>query len=292
MRYEEQISDMTWSYSRLTGFESCPYKWFLTYVYRDEFGRMLEKRSSFFAEFGTLMHSCMEHYLKGEIPKDKLPDYYQDQFPEVVLDAAPTDSMLEKYYNQGLEYCRDFSFPERKILGIEERITFDFGGYKWRGIIDVVSEDENGALCITDHKSHMLRPRSGRAKPTKYDEELDEYLRQLYIYAAAYQQKTGIYPEWLEFNCFRSGYFIREPFSLERLHEVEEWAERTVKEIAENSDWKPVPDYWQCHYLCDVCRWCKFKTCKPEDVVDVSSADEMDIYRGVSYLQEIGRAAM
>ena len=52
-----------------------------------------------------------------------------------------------------------------------------------QGVIDLVGRSDTGGLVIVDHKSRALKPRSKRKKPTKTNQELDEYLRQLYLYA-------------------------------------------------------------------------------------------------------------
>jgi hypothetical protein len=104
-----------------------------------------------------------------------------------------------------------------------------------------------------------LKPRSKRSKPTKHDAELDEYLRQLYVYSAAIKGKYGRYPDILEFNCFRSQAMIQEPFESKRLYTVEDWASKTIDSIATNDKWSAKPDYWRCNYLCDVCDHCEYK---------------------------------
>ena len=71
---------MVWSYSRLTSFEECPYRWFLSYLYRDEYGRPLKKKSGFFAEFGSYIHLIMQMYLDGVLKKNELSTFYVATF--------------------------------------------------------------------------------------------------------------------------------------------------------------------------------------------------------------------
>ena len=126
------------------------------------------------------------------------------------------------------------------------------------GEIQIV-EDEHGKLYITDHKSRALKPRSNRKKPTLGDIELDKYLRQLYIYASAVYQMYGRYPDYLEFNCFRTGTWICEPFKEERLDEVEVWATKLIDEITATNDWHANLDFWFCKQLCDVATECEYE---------------------------------
>ena len=90
--------------------------------------------------------------------------------------------------------------------------------------------------------------------------ELDDYLRQLYVYSVAVKDKYGRFPDILEFNCFRSQTMIREPFKADRLNEIESWTKKEIDQIILNDRWEPQPDYWKCNYLCDVCDDCEFKS--------------------------------
>ena len=250
---------MTWSYSRLTAFEECPYRWFLTYLYRDpKTGQPLRRQSGFFAEFGSFMHMILQLYLSGTLRLEELPVFYIRHFAGQVRARAPNDRIYRSYFEQGLCYLDSLSFPKREILGVERQYSFTFAGKPWIGYIDLCSMDGE-KLILTDHKSRLLKPRSGRAAPTKSDLELDAYLRQLYVYSAAVHEHTGRWPDELEFNCFRGGTLIREPFLPERCAEVEEWARGRITEITVNDTWKPHPDYWRCNYLCDVCADCEYR---------------------------------
>ncbi|MGN1156970.1 MAG: PD-(D/E)XK nuclease family protein, partial [Agathobacter sp.] len=57
------IDDMVWSYSRITSYETCPYRFFLTYILK------LEKKRLFFSDYGSFIHSIIEKYLNGELKK-------------------------------------------------------------------------------------------------------------------------------------------------------------------------------------------------------------------------------
>ncbi len=174
---------MVWSYSRLTSFDECPYRWFLSYLYRDEFGRPLKKKSGFFAEFGSYIHMIMQMYLDGVLKESDLSTFYVAHFSSNVRSKAPNQKIYHNYFEQGFRYLDNLSFPKRDILGVEQQVSFEFAGRPWTGFIDLISE-ENGKLIITDHKSRTLKPRSNRASPTKSDLELDSYYRQLYVYSA------------------------------------------------------------------------------------------------------------
>lgn len=241
----------------MNSFNDCPYKWFLTYLYRDENGKPLKKKSGFFAEFGSYIHLILQMYLSGVLPKKELSTFYVTHFKSNVRAKAPNQKIYKNYFEQGFQYLDSISFPKRNILGVEERVDFTFAGKPWTGFIDVVGDDNR--LIITDHKSRTLKPRSKRSKPTKSDAELDDYLRQLYVYSAAVKDKYQRFPDILEFNCFRSQTIIQESFDIQRYHMVEQWAKEEINRITCNNRWQANPDYWRCNYLCDVCRECEYK---------------------------------
>ena len=119
-----------------------------------------------------------------------------------------------------------------------------------KGFIDYIGEKDGNFYCI-DHKSHDLKPRSGRVKPTAKDKELDEYLRQLYLYSTAIKDKYGKFPDELWFNCYRSGVIIKEKFDEAKYNEVVEWAVRTIEEIKDDTDFEERYDYFWCRWICD-----------------------------------------
>lgn len=249
---------MTWSYSRVSSFADCRYKWFLTYLYRDENGNHLKRKSGFFAEFGSYMHLILQLCFTGVLDKKDLSTFYLTHFKDNVRSKAPNQKIYRNYFEQGFRYLELFSFPKRTILGVEEKSDFVFAGKPFTGFIDVVSDD--GRLIITDHKSRTLKARSKRSVPTKTDEELDKFLRQLYVYSAAVKDKYGKFPDLLEFNCFRSQQVIQEPFDLQKYYEVEKWAADEIEAITVNEDWSGEPEYWRCNFLCDVCKECEYKS--------------------------------
>ena len=52
---------------------------------------------------------------------------------------------------------------------------------------------------------------------------------------------------------------IQEPFRMDRMREIELWSKEEIEKITVNDDWSANPDYWRCHYLCDVCADCEYK---------------------------------
>lgn len=251
MKYTPIIETMTWSFSRITKYLNCPYGFFLSYICEDE------EKKQFFSDYGTYMHNILQQYLSGKMKKEALVGYYYSHFKENISERAPSPKIFENYLRQGAEYLRNISFPVNQVKEVEKKVSFELDGKQFVGFVDAVVDTENG-YSIVDHKSRQLKPRSQKGKVLKTDRELDEYLRQLYLYSIPLIQEYGKVPEYLVFNCFREQVLIEEPFSLEALEKTKQWALSTIKMIESESDWNPKLDYFRCQYLCDHCDQCEY----------------------------------
>lgn len=250
MNYSHIIDDMTWSYSRITTYEDCPYRFYLKYI------KKLKGEPLFFSDYGSFMHLIIQKYLTGELTREELPTYYLANFRKSVIGKAPNLAIFQNYFRQGLEYLRNIQPPEDEILGVEKEISFTLGEKKFIGYIDKVSRSDG--IDITDNKSRALKPRTLRKRPTKSDKELDQFLRQLYIYSISVMNEYGEFPKHLIFNCFRTQTSIVEPFDLEKFKNTEKWALDTIDCISKETEWKPNIEWFRCKYLCDCNSQCEY----------------------------------
>ena len=242
--YKPLIQDFTWSYSRIESFYSCRWQFFLKYI------RGIKEDDTFFATYGSFMHQLIEQFYKGEITKDEMVGEYLSHYKEVVRGPRPSNVSGSQYIEKGINYLKSFSPFPYNMVAVEKKLNFLVDGIPFTGIIDFLGE-KDGELYIVDNKSRDLKPRSNRAKPTKKDLELDEMLRQLYIYAVAVKSEYGKYPVALCFNCFKNQEFIVEPFDSKKCDEAIEWVVNSVKEIEDNMMWQiDESDYFKCNYLC------------------------------------------
>lgn len=244
---------MVWSYSRIKAFESCPYGFFLKYIDPEK----KKKPHKFFSDYGSFIHKIIEMRFKELITDDEAIDYYLSCFKSEVRGTPPNQKIFKKYFENGLNYFQNFKFPPKNTLYVELNEHFMLGRFKFVGVIDHLYE-QDGQLILSDNKSRTLKPRSGRAKPTVADNELDEYLRQLYLYSIPVYQKLGRFPDKLQFNCFRTPELITEPFIEENFEKAKEWAVSAIEKIEDNKEWKPDMEYWKCSYLCDMCDHCEY----------------------------------
>ena len=255
MNYRPIIEDMTWSYSRIGTFDECPYRFFLRYIkhYKDD--------DKFYASYGSFIHRLIECFYRGLMTKEEMLDEFITGFSTQVKGERPKGSIVESYIKSGVDYLKSFTPFEYNMIDVEKKVEFEIApedgedGIKMVGYIDFLGE-KDGELYIVDNKSRNLKPRSNRKKPTKNDIEIDEMLRQLYLYSAAIKNEYGKFPKALCLNCFRSGTFIVEPFNEEAYNEAIKWATEKVHRIADTDDFYPNWDFFYCSNLCGVSDHC------------------------------------
>lgn len=247
-----------WSYTRLKLFEQCPYAFAQKYIYKDG-----EDMENFYASFGSLMHKVLERWYRGELGsnQESMISLYLKLFPKYMDEHYIPGDMKTKYFMNGLTYLRGgvFAPPPSSIVGVEQQLEFKLGGYDFTGIIDLVYRNKDGTLTIMDHKSHSLKPRSRRKTPTKTDEELDEYLKQLYLYSYALEKLTDDKVSMLQFNCFKNRIIIAEQWSAEAQENAIDWAVSTIDTIQDTTEFVANPEFFYCRNLCGSRLDCEYK---------------------------------
>ena len=197
-------------------------------------------------------------YYNGKVTKEELPMKFLLGFQTEVQGERPQESTVQKYISQGMRYFKEFQPFPYNIIGVEKKVEFKIGDNNFVGYIDFLGEKDD-ELYVVDNKSRDLKPRSKRAKPTVKDQELDDMLVQLYIYAGAVEQEYGKFPKSLCFNCFKSNTFIEEPFAENKYNEAIEWAEKNIELLKDSEDFPPYIDYFACRWLCPYGDSCEYK---------------------------------
>lgn len=252
--YADLIRSMTWSFSRVTSFASCKYAWFLKYLLHPD--RVWPEM--FFSSFGSKMHELLADYYRGSATPDQMAASLIGWFPGSARLSAPSQKVRYKYFSDGLSYFSTLPpVPTHKVVAVEEKFETELHGVKLVGFIDLLYE-QDGELVLCDHKSRALKPRSTRGKYTKSDEELDAYLRQLYLYSHFVKERYGKYPDKLCFNCFRSQDMIFEPFRMEQYEITVSWLLSEVEAIIHEWEFKPHCEWFHCKYLCEMHDSCDF----------------------------------
>lgn len=245
------INNMTWSYSRVKSFEDCPYRWFLKYI------KELDGKDMFFASYGKFIHELIEEYITGKSSRYDVFNKYLTGFNYEVKGRAPNNKVFLNYFESGLEYLKNIKPFDFNVLAVEKKVEFEVEGFKVLGFIDILGE-KNKELIVLDNKARNLTPRSNKEKPTKSDTELDEFLKQLYIYSKAVEIEYKTLPNSLQFNCYRQNLLIKEYFDKEKYREAQEWFVSKIKEIQKEEEFPPNIEYFKCRYLCEMSDHCEY----------------------------------
>lgn len=251
--YSPLIDGMRWSYSRIKAYEQCPYSWFLNYLLFPD----VEGEEKFYASYGSFMHELLAGFYSGKLGKEDMLDRFLTEFQDKVKGRRPQGDLVSRYLESGVSYLSSFSPLPFSTVGVELEIRFRVGGLPFLGFIDHLGE-KDGEYYITDNKSRDLLPRSGKAKPTAKDRELDDMLRQLYLYSVYVEETYGKPPKALCFNCFRTGKLIIEPFRQEAYEEAKSWALGEIEKIRSDTGFEPNENYFFCNWLCDRSGLCKY----------------------------------
>ena len=250
-------SENVWSYSRIKKYGDCKYAWYLKYV------EDVETEDLFFSQFGSFIHKIYSLILLGDLTKEEALSYYLVNFRTEVNAKAPSENIFNSYFKDGLRLMKETDqflseVSNYEVVGVELPVDFKIGGNLFTGFIDCLLKDGDGNLIVVDHKSRKLKPRSKKGT-LKSDAELEEYLKQLYLYSDAVKEIYGTYPTELWFNCFRNeNSLIKEKFDIEKLVDTKTWAMETIWDIQNTTNWTPNCDWFACTNLCECHRECEY----------------------------------
>lgn len=171
------------SYSKLSAYEACGWRYKLQYV-----DKHFIDSSSIANEFGTLVHYVEETIAKDIIANDNEPNFMIDdeKYIDLFINADIHDSdktvlgikkLKEKYpedfyvkdksgmdynekandyLNNGIYRLRDYLTFNRnlRVVGIEQPFTLEYGDYIFQGFIDRVYKDiSTGEYIVEDIKT-------------------------------------------------------------------------------------------------------------------------------------------
>lgn len=217
-------NNFRYSFSKIAAFKQCPMSFFLTYV---ENHGSDDELPGYFSEYGSLMHSILEQYYKGNLPVFCLADEWRSRYESEVIVAPPPfpKAFGEKNYNAAIQYLENFTgLPDGyEVLSVEKKFVIDIGGYHVSGIADLVIGSTDGTeVIIVDHKT------KSNASLRK---EYQIYRKQLYLYAIWYKEWKGSYPTKLRFNMVKDGTYIDEDFDESMVEETKQWFLDGIREI-------------------------------------------------------------
>lgn len=243
------LDTMTWSFSRLNSYYNCPYEWKLHYLDCNK------SENGFFGEYGSLIHTILEKYAKGELSLFELNQYYEEHFNECIPHDAPPNKYVDlrqSYFDKGIEYFDniDLDLDKYEILGVEKEVRFKIADKDFIGFIDLLLRDkETGKIIILDHKSASIKFLKN-GKVSKSDQtHVREFIRQLCLYAIPTIEEYGKVDE-LWWNLFKERKWLKIPFKKEDYYEAIKWAEDTIKLIENETEFPCNPNYYYCWNLC------------------------------------------
>ena len=245
----------TYSYSKVKMFYSCKQAFYTRY-----FERPTELLNHGTSEFGSFMHEILEKYEKGELEIYDMLPYYIEHYNDAVkssfvlnINANFSKDFSDNYYIDGIKYLENFEgFPQFNILEVEHEFEVNIEDkFLFNGKIDLIARNNDGELIILDHKSKSK---------FKNKKELNEYAKQLYLYAYAVKQEYGELPKKLYFNMFRTNELVEIDFDINDYQNAYNWLVSSVNEIENTFDFSPQEneDPFYCLNFCPVKNQCEY----------------------------------
>lgn len=221
------------SFSSLSLFQTCRYRWYRTYITED-----VPEDDSPWLKIGSAVHGALEQWRLNGGDRRKLYEY-----------ALQYDLPQDKYIlNEVRTILHGINLPRVRVgilLGVEVRIEVEFDGFSVVGIIDKLERLEN-KLVVTDYKTNRKI-------------ETRKYLQQLATYDILIQRTLPL--EGLE--VYYELFFVRynrvvpfrvsEEYRREVLSRYARLAEYITEHREDSNAWPKLqqngPD----------CRWCPLK---------------------------------
>jgi len=252
----------TYSNSRLTTYENCPYKYKLKYIDRI---KPPEEEEGIEAFLGSRVHETLEKlYRELLLTKlnslDESLDFYNSQWEknwhENVL-VTKKGFTADHYRNAGKEaisnyYKRYSPFNQSKTLSTELRVTFKIDNYNIQGFLDRLSHNGDGFYEIHDYKTSGSLPAQ---------ETLDND-RQLGIYQIGVKEK---FRDAEEINLIWHYLIFDKEFTSKRsdaqLKDLKKEVLSLIKTLEKDTKFTPIESK-----LCDWCEYPEYCPAKKHEV--------------------------
>jgi len=157
----------TYSHSRVSCFENCPYQYKLRYIDRIK----PESPTTIEAFMGSMVHESLEHLyklkkFKKRIAKSSIIKFYRDLWVKnysddiLIVKAEKENVGADNYRKMGEKFISDYydrmkPFDQMTILGLEttDRMTLPDGN-QWHVRIDKLGCDSEGNYFVCDYKTN------------------------------------------------------------------------------------------------------------------------------------------
>jgi ATP-dependent helicase/DNAse subunit B len=256
-KYKDKLDKMTWSFSRLHLYETCPYAFYLKYI------EEVTGDDNYFAENGSLMHETIMNVLKGELGLNDAPAYYIDEYENIY--SKTKTSTMENTFNKCLDYLcttEGLNIERYEIIWVEGKILFNILKYNFTGYPDLILKDKTtDEIILVDHKSlDYFFKKDGKTVLKNQLESFSAYRHQMYMYCKWIYEKYGKFPSKIIWNHFKDeGKLSIITFDKKDYDETLDWATKTIKKIYRDSKFKENKSYMQDYVLCEFRYSCEYK---------------------------------
>ena len=258
---------ITFSYSQLKAFETCPYQYFLSFILR------VPTRGKAVFSFGKTMHATLHKFFSlikegGNITQaDLFSDKQESKKTKKKKNIPPFEELLniyqetwfddwyeskeqkEKYRKKGKESLKNLynQIKEKppQVMELERGFNFKIENYTIRGVIDRVDKIDSNKIEIIDYKT-------GSPKTEKNLEK-----DQLLIYQIAASETFGWQVQKLTFYYLDNNTRVSFLGNTDEINKMKDKIAREIEEI-KNSNFIATPSAHKCKY-CDFNSVCSFR---------------------------------
>lgn len=253
INYKEIIDNFShWSFSRISGYETCPHMWMKTYIEKD---KGLENA---FSQMGTFCHELLESENRSDITPKEMSDQFNNGFYNTVTIPFPPNNYVNlkiNYFNKIGMYFMEYAGVTGEVLSVERKFEYILpNGIKFIGYIDL--ETKTNVINVVDHKvSAFFKPK-----------DLEKKKHQMILYAPAILAEYGELPDAGYFHFLqhkamvkppRDSQFIKVDINQEAMVETLDWAVDVINTIRNDNEFKPVltesnkdDKLFFCQYIC------------------------------------------
>jgi hypothetical protein len=230
--YDFILDEMRFSYSSLSGFETCKGSFKLTYIDAED------RINNAFSSYGNLVHKTLELYFKGVLDIEDMESYYDDNFEISIPEEFPSypPGMRENYYNRGLSFFGNFKFDKDlyDIIFIEDYVNAIYQGINIVVKPDLIlREKSTGDYFLIDYKTAKLK-----TSKKEQEKQLDGYKKQFLMYVYFLFSEKNIEVKQMKIWFIRDEIEKVIPVDSYEALKTMQWAEETVNAIKAEEEWE------------------------------------------------------
>ncbi len=249
----------TYSHSKVSTFENCPYQYKLKYIDRVE----VDMQTTIEAFMGDIVHRTLEKLYKDKkfrklVSKATLLKFYKDTWEKEYSDdilIVKKELKADNYKKMGMKFVEDYynrmkPFDQLTILGLEtqDRMTLP-NGDQWHVRIDKLACDSEGNYFVCDYKTNS------RMK----DQEEADLDRQLALYSVWVKDKfTDVKSVKLVWHMLAFDKDAVSERSEEQLEKLQENVVDLINQIKKAEEEKNFPTN-----ITGLCNYCVYKSMCP-----------------------------